>query len=259
MPSLTAGQTVDQAADAAFTSQAIDGTLIYVAQAQHKIYVLADRSAQQAGWITSQTASSIAGDIGDQIKAGNNDGALNAGVNDVLNIYRSHLSSAGGAATQASSSRSHSGSNSFGGFHVSWLIILIVGFFIVRTIFRPRYYGPPQGGAPGPGMPMGGYGGGGYGGGYGGGGNGFWTGLVGGLGGAWLGNQMFGGGGGMNNIGGGGNDGGAGGGGNTDGGGWTGDAGQIGGGGGSDWGGGGWGGGGGGDFGGGDGGGGGGW
>jgi hypothetical protein len=71
-----------------------------------------------------------------------------------------------------------------------WIIIAIVGFMVLRSILRamsgPRYYGGAPGGAPGP-MP--GYGGYGYGGG---GGGSFWSGLLGGLGGAWLGNEIFG-------------------------------------------------------------------
>jgi hypothetical protein len=255
VPALPAGQNVQQAADAAFAAQNVDGTLIYIARDDHKIYVQADRAASTAGWITSATATSIASDVGGQFKAGDMDGGLTTGVNDVLNIYRSHLGSVGQTSTSSSNSASYGGSSS-GGIHFQmwWIIVAVVGFFILRSVMRPRYYGPPGGGvapgAPG-GMPMG------YGGGYGGGGSGFWSGLVGGLGGAWLGNEMFGRGGGGGMLGGGGGtDGGSG----TpgDSGGWTSDAGQTGAGGGSDWGGGGWGGGdsggGGGDFGGGGGG-----
>lgn len=76
-----------------------------------------------------------------------------------------------------------------------WVIIAVVGFLIVRSILRalaaPRYYGgspgatPPPGAAAGPGYGPGyGYGG------FGGGGS-FWSGLLGGLGGAWLGNELF--------------------------------------------------------------------
>ncbi len=248
------GQSVGAAAQAAFASQNVDGTLIYIAYDNHKVYVLPDRSAAQAGWITSSTSSSISNAIGAQIKADNNDGALATGVGQVLDIYRAHAGSLGRSSSTSANSSS-SGSDS-GGIHFQmwWIIVIVAGFFILRSLMRPRYYGPPGGGvapgAPG-GMPMG------YGGGYGGGGGGFWSGLLGGLGGAWLGNEMFrgGGGGGMLGGGGGGSDAGGNAGGDS-GAGWTSDAGQSGGGGGSDWGGGGWGGGGdsgggGGDFGGG--------
>jgi hypothetical protein len=98
---------------------------------------------------------------------------------------------------------------------MSLIFLLIVAYFVIRAITRaacaPHYYygygqtppPPPQGYVPGPGQgpgqqgyygpppgyPNSGYGG--WGPGYGG-GNGFMTGLVGGLGGAWLGNEMFG-------------------------------------------------------------------
>ena len=250
VPQLPAGQTVQQAADAAFAAQSIDGVLIYVARDDRKIFVLPDRAGTNAGWFTPTSSSALANQMGAQFKADRPDDALATGVGGILDVYRSHLSSLGGSTASRSSSGS-SGDATFGGFHfnVLWIIVVIVGFFILRSLFRPRYYGPPQGGPVpgpgGPGMPMGGYG-------YGGGG-GFWSGLLGGLGGAWLGNEMFRGGGGAGGFSGGGGAGDAGAGGSTDGGGWTSDAGQAGdsGGGGADWGGGGWGGGGGGDFGGG--------
>ena len=255
VPSLPAGQTAGQAADAVFAAQSVNGVLIYVAQNEHKIQVIYDKAAANAGWFTPSSASDIADQMGAQFKAGANDAALTTGVGAVLDVYRSHLSSSG---TTSSNSGSLSNADNGGGIHFQmwWIILAVAAFIIIRALSRPRYYGPPGGVAPGPqgGMPMG------YGGGYGGyggygGGGGFWSGLLGGLGGAWLGNEMFrGGAGGAGDIGGiagggGGNDAGPG-----DAGGWANDGGQIGGGGGADWGGGGWGGGGGGDFGGGGGG-----
>ncbi|MDQ2993059.1 MAG: TPM domain-containing protein, partial [Candidatus Eremiobacteraeota bacterium] len=198
--SLADGQDVGTAARAAFAAQNIDGTLIYIAYDNHKVYVQPDRSATQAGWITSSTSSSISNAIGAQFKAQNNDGALTTGVGQVLDIYRAHVGSLGRSSSTSANSSS-SGSDG-GGIHFQmwWLIVIVVGFFILRSLMRPRYYGPPGGvapGAPGPGgMPMGG--------GYGGGGGGFWSGLLGGLGGAWLGNEMFRGGGGGGMLGGGG-------------------------------------------------------
>src|SRR6185503_222474 len=200
VPSLPAGQTVQQAADAAFSSQSINGTLIYVAQNEHKIYLLPGKNEVAAGWFTAASSASIVGAMGARFKAGDNDAALTTGVNDVLDIYRSHVSSSG-TSTAASSASS---STSVGGIHFQmwWIILAVAAFIIIRALSRPRYYGPPGGVAPGPpgGMPMG------YGGGYGGygGGGGFWSCLLGGLGGAWLGNEMFrGGGGGIGGIGGG--------------------------------------------------------
>jgi hypothetical protein len=76
-----------------------------------------------------------------------------------------------------------------------WIVIAIVAFLILRSVLRAfsasRYYGgAPDGlGDAPPGAT--GYGYGGYGGGS------FWSGLLGGLGGAWLGNELFRGGGGV--------------------------------------------------------------
>jgi len=90
---------------------------------------------------------------------------------------------------------------------MSLIFLIIAAYFIVRAITRascaPRYYGqmpppppPGQGYGPGyygPGPGYGpGYGYGGWGPGYYGGGNGLLTGLVAGMGGAWLGNEVFG-------------------------------------------------------------------
>lgn len=77
--------------------------------------------------------------------------------------------------------------------------MLVIGYFVFRAIMRascgPRYYGqippPPPGHGPGYYGPGPGYGYGGSGPNYYGGG-GMWNGLLGGLGGAWLGNEMFG-------------------------------------------------------------------
>jgi hypothetical protein len=75
-----------------------------------------------------------------------------------------------------------------------WIIVAVAGFLILRSVLRafsaPRYYGgapgapPPGTPPPGPGYGPG-YGYGGFGGGS------FWSGLLGGLGGAWLGNELF--------------------------------------------------------------------
>ena len=84
------------------------------------------------------------------------------------------------------------------GVHISmfwWLILAVVGFLILRSILRafaaPRYYrgapgsppaeAPPPGPGYGPGYGYGGFAGGGS----------FWSGLLGGLGGAWLGNELL--------------------------------------------------------------------
>ncbi len=247
-----AGGDVRAAAMNAFAQQQVNGVLIFIDKGDRKDWIVPDRAAVQSGWWSSQTSASVASAMQAQFRAGDYDGGITTAVNATLDVYRSHLSSLPGA-QPARSTNSAYPQQSAQGLHISafwWIVIALFAFFIIRSIMRaaagPRAYG----GGYGPGGPGGpGYGGyGGYGG-FGGGG-GFWSGLLGGLGGAFLGNELFG----RQNIG-------TGAWGNTDptggqtpvdAGGWQSDAGQadVGGGGGGDWGGGGFGGGGG-DFGGG--------
>lgn len=199
VPSMPSGQTVSVAAENAFAQQQINGTLIYISKNDRKAYVLPDRAAVRAGWFTASTSTSIAQSMAAQFKDGNYDAGITGAVGSVLDIYRSHLSSlqrpgsnsAASAPTQARAATS-------GGVHIGvfwWIVIIFIGYLIIRSIMRAmsgtRYGagGPIQPGAPG-------YGGPGYGGGYGGyggygGGGGFWSGLLGGLGGAFLGNELF--------------------------------------------------------------------
>lgn len=262
VPSVGGGD-VRTAAENAFAQQQVNGVLIFIDKGDRKSYIIGDRAATQAGWWSSQTASSIVNAMNSQFRAGDYDGGVTTAVNSTLDIYRSHLGSL--RSTQPVAQRgAYAQQQTQGGVHISvfwWIIIALFAYFIIRSLMRaasgPRYYGGgpmgPQGGpgyGPGPG-----YGGYGPGYGWGGGGGGFWSGLLGGLGGAFLGNELFGGG---RNLGGGGYanvDPNAGG-GNiapSDGGGWQSDPGQadMGGSAGGDWGGGGFGGG---DFGGGGGG-----
>jgi uncharacterized membrane protein YgcG len=251
VPSLN-GSTAAAAAQAAFSSQNINGVLIYIAKGERQEFILPGKTEFAAGWFPSETISSISQSMVAQFKDEDYDGGVTSAVNGVLNIYRSHVSSlpnSGAGATNNSGASNNYVSHSRGG-HSSfmWIIMIVVGFFLLRSIFRRRNYGPPMGG-PGYGGPMGG--GYGYGGGMGGGG-GFWSGMLGGLGGAFIGNELFnqnqGGGGGFIDQSGGGQQMGS-----NDGAGWGNDGGQSGMGGGGDFGGGGFGdmGGGGGDMGGG--------
>jgi uncharacterized membrane protein YgcG len=268
VPSVSNGD-VRTAAQNAFAQQQINGVLIFVDKGGRKDYILPDRAAVQAGWWTSQTSTSIAQAMEAQFRAGDFDGGITTAVSQTLDIYRSHVGSlrSGQAAQPAYGNRSTYAQQANQGVHISmfwWIIIALFAFFIIRSLMRaaagPRMYGGYGPGAPGgPGYGPGpGYGGYGWGG-----GGGFWSGLLGGLGGAWLGNELFG----HQNIGTGAwsNVDPTGGQGSIDNAGWQPDPGQadVGGGGGGDWGGGGFGGGdfggGGGGFGGGDGGGGGGW
>ncbi|MBV8491535.1 MAG: TPM domain-containing protein, partial [Candidatus Eremiobacteraeota bacterium] len=199
VPSLN-GTTLTAAASNAFSQQNVNGVMIFIARDDRRDIIVPDRAG--ARWFTPGVLAGIRQSMESQFKAGNFDAGIAAGVDGVLGVYRSHVGSlrqtnGGTAAAPASSGSS---GFSFGGFHLSmfwWIVIIVVGFLVLRSIFRafsgPRYMGPPTGG----GMPPGGYGPGygpgyGYGGGGWGGGGGFWSGLLGGLGGAWLGNEMFG-------------------------------------------------------------------
>jgi uncharacterized membrane protein YgcG len=199
-PSL-GGATLQGAASSAFAQQNVNGVLIFIARDDRRDIIVPDRSGVQAGWFTPDVLRSIRTSMEAQFRSESYDAGITGAVDAVLNVYRAHLGTlrqpAGTAIVPASRALSPSG-----GFHLSmfwWIIIAIVGFLILRSIMRafsaPRYYGgapgvPPTGAPPG-GAPYGpGYG---YGSGYGGfgGGGSFWSGLLGGLGGAWLGNELF--------------------------------------------------------------------
>lgn len=262
------GADVASAAQSAFTQQQVNGVLLFIDKGDRRDYLLPDQAAMQAGWWTSETSQSILTAMQAQFRAGDYDGGVTTAVNGIFDVYRSHLqslnSNSGYARQPVTAQTGASGISSFW-----WIVMGLVAFFVIRSVMRAatvaRYYGSPAAALP-PGQtpaasgtappaatsaaapaPAPGYG---YGG-YGWGGGGFLSGLLGGLGGAWLGNELFRGGGGFGGIGGGI----AGSGSAPDAGGWQADPGQagIGGGAGGDWGGGGFGGGGfGGGFGGGD-------
>lgn len=193
------GATLQDAASSAFSSNNVNGVLIFIARSDRKDIIVPDRAGAQAGWFTPDVTRSIRQSMEAQFRAENYDAGITAAVDGVLNVYRSHVGSSP-ARSNGYSGAPASANGASGGFHLSmfwWIIIAIVGFLVLRSIFRamsgPRYYpGAPGAGVPGAGTPgpmMPGYGG--YG--YGGGGGSFWSGLLGGLGGAWLGNEIFGG------------------------------------------------------------------
>ena len=263
VPSLS-GATLTDAAQREFAQQQVNGVLIFIAKDDRRDIIVPDHAGVQAGWFDADTLRSIRQSMEAQFKDGDFDGGITTAVSGVLGIYRSHMSSLAGASGAAPLATRSSSQNpaltGTPGFHLNgfWLIvILIVAFLVLRSLMRAMSAPRPSLGVPGapgaaPGPPAPGY--------YGGGGGGFWSGLLGGLGGAWLGNEMFrgrgGDGGGGASAGGWGGDS-AGGGAAPDAGGWSSDAGQadIGGSSGGDWSGGGFGGGdSGGGFGGGDGG-----
>ncbi len=200
VPSL-GGDTLQDAAQKVFSQQQVNGVLIFVAKDDRKDIIVPGRAT--AAFFPAETTRSIRESMESQFRDGDYDGGITTAVNGVLDIFRAHLSSAPNANSgnraynyPATTSRGYVRQNS--GVHISmfwWIVIIIGGFMIVRSIMRassgPRYYGGGPGVGPG-GAPMGGPGYGGYGPGYYGGGGGFWSGLLGGLGGAFLGNELFG-------------------------------------------------------------------
>jgi uncharacterized membrane protein YgcG len=200
-PSL-GGATLQSAAEAAFAQQNVNGVLIFIARDDRRDIIMPDRAGSRAGWFTPDVLRSIRTAMENQFRSEAYDAGVIGAVDAVLNVYREHLGSLRQPAGSGGSPAE--GSAATGGLHISmfwWIIVAVVGFLILRSILRvfttPRYYGGQPGAGPGA-MPPGGSGyGPGYGyGGYGGGGS-FWSGLLGGLGGAWLGNELFRGGGGI--------------------------------------------------------------
>lgn len=192
------GATLQEAASSAFSSNNVNGVLIFIARSDRKDIIVPDRAGAQAGWFTPDVTRGIRQSMEAQFRSENYDAGITGAVDGVLNVYRAHVGSSPSRSNGYAGAPATANSGS-GGFHLSmfwWIIIAIVGFMVLRSIFRamsgPRYYGGAPGagvpGAGGPGPMMPGYGG--YG--YGGGGGSFWSGLLGGLGGAWLGNEIFG-------------------------------------------------------------------
>jgi uncharacterized protein len=187
------------AEERAFAQNQVNGVMIFVAKSPKTIAVVPDRAA--AKFFPAGTTTAIRGAIRSAFNSGDYNGGITNGVDLILSQYRSHL---GGLRTTTHAYAPVAApadvrtSEAGGGFNMSiiwWLIALAVIFFIVRGIFRaiagPRMMPPGYGG--GPMGPMGGGYGPGYGGGgFGGGGGGFWSGMLGGLGGAFLGNELFG-------------------------------------------------------------------
>jgi uncharacterized membrane protein YgcG len=199
VPSVTDAD-VRTAAENAFAQQQVNGILIFIDKGDRRSYVVPDRAAVQAGWWSSQTSQSIVNAMNAQFRAGDFDGGVTTAVSSSLDVYRSHLgslrnpSTGSGQGAPVAQRGVPAQQQAQSGVHISmfwWIIIALFAFFIIRSIMRaaagPRYYGQGGPGAPGPGYGPG-YGG--YG--WGGGGGGFWSGLLGGLGGAWLGNELFG-------------------------------------------------------------------
>lgn len=191
----TVDGTPQAAAEKIVAQQQVNGVLIYIAKSPKTIGIVPDRAA--ARFFPSGTTAAIRKAMVASFNSGDFNGGLNNGVDLTLAQYRSHFGSL--KTTHANVPAPAAGSTATadaGGFSMGWiwwLIVLAVIFFIVRAVFRamagprvgPGGYGPGGYGAPGYGPGPG------YGGGFGGGGS-FFSGLLGGLGGAWLGNELFG-------------------------------------------------------------------
>jgi uncharacterized protein len=186
-PSLN-GDTPQTVAERAFAQQQVNGVMIFLAKAEKKDGIIPDRAASR--FFPPGSTDTIRNAMRPSFRQGNFDEGIETGVSLVINTYRSHAGSLNSSRRPVNAvSTSQAQRNDTGGSGMNWIwwvIILALAFFIIRGIFRAMS-GPRMMGGPG-------YGGPGYGGpGYGGGGGGFWSGLLGGLGGAWLGNEMFGG------------------------------------------------------------------
>jgi len=195
-PSLD-GDTIDSAAERVFAQQQVNGVMIFISKSPKKIGVYPDHASR--AFFPAGTTGSIRDAIAASFNSGNFDQGLQNGVSLTINLYRSHL-----PARTSYNPNTSLVPHSSGGFSMKWIfffLIIVVAFLVLRALFRalftPRVVGPMSG--PGPyGMNQGpgygpGYGGPGMGMGMGMGGGGFWSGLLGGLGGAWLGNEIFGG------------------------------------------------------------------
>jgi uncharacterized membrane protein YgcG len=198
---------INDAVERSFAENQVNGVLIFLAKDEKQGRIVGDKAAR--AFFPQGTYQNIYDAMRGYLRTGDYDGAVKTGVNLSLDQYRSHQSSlnrAGGAALGAAvqapvSSAEQPRKSSVGGSSLIWLLVfLVIGFFVIRAIFRaisgPRQAPPGYGGPlPGPG-PMPGPGFGGYGPGYGqqggGMGGGFLSGMLGGLGGAFLGNELFG-------------------------------------------------------------------
>jgi uncharacterized protein len=200
VPSLN-GKPLADAAQAVFSEQQINGVLLFIAKDDRKDIIVPGQATAQ--FFPEPTIVSIRQSMESQFRDGDFDGGIATGVTGILNVFRAHEQSASGAGSARSYPavpattyvRTRQGAHfSMFGF----LLLIGIGYLVLRSIFRamsgPRSYGAPGPGMGGPGGPGYGDGYGGYGPGYGGygGGGSFFSGLLGGLGGAWLGSEMFG-------------------------------------------------------------------
>jgi uncharacterized protein len=190
------GGTLSQAAENAFAQQQVNGVLLFMAKAERQDGIIGDKATAQ--FFPPGTFKNIRDAMRGYFRSGDFDTGIQTGVSLVLDQYRSHERALGSQMRRLPTTATSQ--QTFGGFGLFWFILIaFAGFLIIRALFRaltaprimPPGYGGPGYGGPNPSGFGGGYGGPGYGGG-GFGGGGFMSGLLGGLGGAWLGNQLFG-------------------------------------------------------------------
>ncbi|HXP92150.1 MAG TPA: TPM domain-containing protein [Candidatus Binatia bacterium] len=194
VPSL-GGRTPQDAAERAFAQNQVNGVMIFMAKAEKIDGIVPDRAASR--FFPPGETQSIRQAMRGYFRSGDFDAGIATGVDLVLGQYRSHLGTVrhSESSGQTVPSVPSTSTARTGGFNMGWIwliLIAIAAFLIIRALFRaiagPRM-SPPGYGGPGMGPGMGpGYGGAGYGGG----GGSFWSGLLGGLGGAFLGNELFG-------------------------------------------------------------------
>ncbi len=181
VPSLN-GQDARTAAENAFRQNRTDGVLFYISRDDRRLELVAGQATQQA--LPRNRLDQIRQTMLDDFRANNQQG-YDKGLLDGVNGVRSALAGAAPQTTSGSQPVRQGGPN--------WVLIglLIVGalliVWVITGVMRARQlqqqasYGQPGYGQPG-------YG---YGGGPGFGGGGFMSGLLGGLGGALLGNALF--------------------------------------------------------------------
>ncbi|TAM73444.1 TPM domain-containing protein [bacterium] len=192
VPSLN-GTALSAAAESTFAQQSVNGVLIFIAKAEHSDYIVGDRAAH--GIFPPGAIAHVRDAMNASFRQGDFDGGATSAINLILDTYRSHPASGSGARSAPYGAPSVPAANTGtqGGLHVGflwWILIIIAIFWVVRSVLRSAggYANPGSG----PGYGAHGGGGPGYGSGMGWGGGGFWSGLLGGLGGAFLGNELFG-------------------------------------------------------------------
>ncbi len=187
------GKDVKTAAVDAFSQQQVNGVLFFFAKEEKKDVVLGDNASRT--FFKPGAFQDIHNAMRGYLRAGDADTAITTGVNLVIDQYRSHERTGTRTSSYATQPQQRQGGFPMG---IIWLLVIaFAAFIVIRMIARamsgPRTMPPGYGGGPGMGGP--GYGGQGYGGGgFGGGGGGgsFFSGMLGGLGGAFLGNELFG-------------------------------------------------------------------